>query len=232
MKATIFSHKDIIGTANLEVGDFSMGGLFGNFYPNENYFEKIQKYVWKFWSSRKVNYEEWTSLNFNIQLENGMFLKPMGGITFDDIEESENEQVRIDLLGIDTKIIEDYIISIPARPFVEEPWETISIDEKLAYEIELSTEINTSKSLLNIFRTEKGKHILSKVTFSAFCKDSSADNILYEIHNQEIEKRFALVHLTWSGKPESEKFPMTELFTDLDEFKYLRMYPDKIEWEN
>ena len=231
MKATIFSHKDIIGTTDLEVGDFSMGGLFGNFYPNEIYFNKVQKYVWKFWASPKVNYEEWNSLNFNVQLENGMFLMPVGGITFDDIEEQKSEPKRIDLAGIDTKIIEDYLITVPARPFIEEPWEAISIDEKLAFEIELSKETNTSGSYLNIFNPKRGKHILSEVAASAFCKDSTADNILFEIHSKVLEQRFALVHLTWSGKSESPKFPQTELFADFDEFKHSRMYPDKTEWE-
>ncbi|MCT1526965.1 hypothetical protein [Sphingobacterium hotanense] len=216
MKATIFSHKDIIGTTDLEVGDFSMGGLFGNFYPNEIYFDKVQKYVWKFWASPKVNYEEWNSLNFNVQLENGMFLMPVGGITFDDIEELKSEPKRIDLAGIDTKII-------------EEPWEAISIDEKLAFEIELSKETNTSGSYLNIFNPKRGKHILSEVAASAFCKDSTADNILFEIHSKVLEQRFALVHLTWSGKSESAKFPQTELFADFDEFKHCRMYPGRNE---
>lgn len=121
MKATIFSHDDIIGTANLEVGDFSMGGIFGTFYPNEVYFEKIQKCVWSFWSSNNNSYNEWYSLNFKVQLENKIFSIPVGGITIDDIEELKDESIRIDLAGVDTKIIEDYFMEKPSRPFLEKP---------------------------------------------------------------------------------------------------------------
>jgi len=214
-----------------EVGDFSMGGLFGNFSPNQNYYDKIQKYVWKFWASTKVNYEEWYSLKFNVQLENGMFLMPAGGITIDDIEELKNEPKKIDLAGIDTRIIEDYLMTVPPRSFVEEPWEAISIEEKLAFEKELSKEANISSSYLNIFNPKREKHILAEATTSAFCKDSAADNILFEIHSKVLEQQFALVHLTWSGKSESINTPQTELFANFDEFKHFRMYPDKLEWE-
>ncbi|WP_313375131.1 hypothetical protein [Chishuiella sp.] len=45
---------------------------------------------------------------------------PIGGITFDDIEELKHEQKRIDLAGVDTKIIEDFIITNTIT-FLEEP---------------------------------------------------------------------------------------------------------------
>jgi len=217
MKATIFSNKDVIGTANLEVGDFSMGGLYGDFYPNDNYFSKIQKYVWKFWSSKNTDFKEWNSLKFNIQLENEMFLMPIGGITFDDIEELKHEQKRIDLAGVDTKIIEDFIITNTIT-FLEEPWESISIEQKLAFENELEKEINPN-------------HILADSCFSAFSIKSGCDDVLFEINSKKFEQQFALVHLTWKGKNDDENFPKIELFKDFNEFKYLRMFPDKIDWE-
>lgn len=230
MKAIIFSNLDIIGTTDLEVGDFSMGGVFGTFYPNENYYNKVQKHTWNF-NSSNINFEQWNSLKFNIQLENGMFLLPHA-ITFDDVEELKDEPKRVDLAGVDTKIIEDFIISNPQRTFVVEPWKPITIDQKLSYETELKKETFMLSSSWNIFKSKKQKHILSDVDISAFCKDSTADNILFEIRSKSFDKKFALVHLTWSGKLEGEKFPITKLFSDYDEFKNLRMYPDKIEWEN
>lgn len=87
MKAKIYSHEFLIGTAELTVGDISMGCVFGNFEPTELYFEKIQKEVWAFWKTNKPNYEKWYSLKFNAQLENGVFLFPQGGYTFGDIED-------------------------------------------------------------------------------------------------------------------------------------------------
>jgi hypothetical protein len=44
VKAKIFSHRKLIGTTVAQVGDESMGGIFG-FTPTEINFDKIQKYV-------------------------------------------------------------------------------------------------------------------------------------------------------------------------------------------
>jgi hypothetical protein len=45
VKAKIFSHRKLIGTTVAQVGDESMGGIFGEFTPTEINFDKIQKYV-------------------------------------------------------------------------------------------------------------------------------------------------------------------------------------------
>ena len=49
MKAKIYSNTLLIGTSDLQIGDESMGCVFGEFIPNENYFKHIQKQVWNFW---------------------------------------------------------------------------------------------------------------------------------------------------------------------------------------
>ncbi|GAB3988302.1 hypothetical protein GCM10028807_10660 [Spirosoma daeguense] len=58
MKAKVFSHRQSIGTAELQVGDESMGGIFGEFIPTELYFDKIQKGVWEFWQTNKPDYQK------------------------------------------------------------------------------------------------------------------------------------------------------------------------------
>ncbi|MGN7783672.1 hypothetical protein ACTJIJ_04070 [Niabella sp. 22666] len=231
MKATIYSHMEIIGTTQLEAGDISMGGVWGVFHPNETYIQKIQQHAWNSTLSYSFQHQNWTALKLNILLDNGMFLLPAGGITFDDHQEFPEEQKRIYLAGIDTKIIEDFIATEAPRPFVEEPWDALTIEEKLMYEKELETEIRCPNSLLKILSKKHVPHILSDACFSAICKDQCSDDILFEIDSRSIKKRFAIVHLTWLGKPEKPGFPTTTLYNDYDEFKYFRMYPDKANWE-
>ncbi len=233
MKARIFSHNHLIGIAELNVGDKSMGNVYGDFEPTELYFEKIQKEVWNFWKTNKPNYEKWYSLRFNAQLENGLFLFPEGGYTFDDTEELANEPIRIDLAGIDYQILENYFLTEPLKPFIEEPWSEIDIGQKIAFEDELKIELgNNDKSVLKIFSRKSNQHILAETEFSAFCSDQRNDDVLFEIRKVNLEEKFAIAHLTWTSKKEKEGFPKTYLFKDFDEFKFLKMNPDKIDWES
>lgn len=232
MKAKIFSHRQLIGTTVLQVGDESMGGIFGEFTPTEIYFDKIQKYVWEFWQTNKPDYQKWYSLRLNVQLENGVFLFPQGGYTIEDIKELPNEPTRIDIAGVDNKILQDFLQTNPPRPFVEEPWNELQIEQKIAFEDELKKELGIDeKSFLDIFRKPE-KHILFDSEFSAFCHDQRNDDVLFEIRKPKFDKQFALVHLTWTSKKEKEGYPNTTFYRDFDEFKYPRMYADKAEWED
>ena len=232
MKAKIFSHRQLIGTTVLQVGDESMGGIFGEFNPTEIYFDKIQKYVWEFWQTNKPDYQKWYSLRLNVQLENGVFLFPQGGYTIDDIKELPNEPKRIDIAGLDNKILQDFLHINPPRPFVEEPWNELQIEQKIAFEDELKKELGINeKSFLDIFRKHE-KHILFDSEFSAFCHDQRNDDVFFEIRKPKFEKQFALVHLTWTSKKEEQGYPNTTFYSDFDDFKYSRMYADKAEWED
>ena len=232
MKAKIFSHRQLIGTTVLQVGDESMGGIFGEFTPTEIYFDKIQNYVWEFWQTNKPDYQKWYSLRLNVQLENGVFLFPQGGYTIEDIKELPNEPKRIDIAGVDNKILQDFLQTNPPRPFVEEPWNELQIEQKIAFEDELKKELGIDeKSFLDIFRKPE-KHILFDSEFSAFCHDQRNDDVLFEIRKPKFDKQFALVHLTWTSKKEKEGYPNTTFYRDFDEFKYSRMYADKAEWED
>ena len=138
MKAKIYSHNLLIGTSELQIGDESMGCVFGEFLPNEHYFKNVQKYVWEFWKTNKPNYEKWNSLRFNVQLENGYFVYAVGGYTFDDSPDFPDEQKRIDIAGIDRHVIEYFFQKKPTDFFVEEPWENLSIEQKISFEDELN----------------------------------------------------------------------------------------------
>ncbi len=229
MKAKIFSHRQLIGTTVLQVGDESMGGIFGEFTPTEIYFDKVQKYVWEFWQTNKQDYHKWYSLRLNVQLENGVFLFPEGGYTIDDIKELPNEPKRIDIVGVDSKVLQDFLQTNPPRPFVEEPWNELQIEQKIAFEDELKKELGIGdKSIFDIIKTSK-RHILFDSQFSAFCHDQRNDDVLFEIRKPEFEKQFALVHLTWTSIKEREGYPNTTLYSDFDDFKYSKMYADKAE---
>lgn len=232
MKAKVFSHRHLIGSTDLQVGDEPMGAVFGDFLPTEIYFDKIQKYVWAFWQTNKPDYQKWHSLRLNVQLENGIFLFPQGGYTLADLKEFPDEPIRIDIVGIDSNILQDFFLTEPPRPFVEEPWNELEIEQKIAFEDELKKELGIKDRSFFDFLHQPANHILADIEFSAFCHDQRNDDVLFEIRKPDFNKQFALVHLTWTAKKEKEGYPNTLFYSDFDDFKYSRMWPDKAEWED
>ena len=99
MNATVYSHGQIIGLAYLKVGDATMGHVYGVFIPNAHY-QTIQNVVRKFNTSINKDYSEWKSLGLKVQLNNGSFLFPKGGIMIDDLEELPMEPLHVDLAGL------------------------------------------------------------------------------------------------------------------------------------
>jgi len=232
VKAQVFSHIQLIGTTDLEVGDESMGEVYGNFVPTKYYFDNIQKSVWEFWQTNKTDYKKWHSLRLNVQLENGLFLFPHGGYTIDDIIEIPNEPKRIDIVGVDSKVLQDFLQTNPPRPFVEEPWNKLQIEQKIAFEDELTKELAINDKSFFDFLRKPEKHVLFKSEFSAFCHNLRNDDVLFEVKKQGLEKQFALVHLNWTREIEKKGCPNTTFFSDFDDFKYSKMYADKAEWED
>lgn len=227
MKATIYSQKTIIGIADLQVGDESMGCVFGQFIPNDNYFKDIQKFVWEFWSTNKPDYNKWNSLRFNAQLENGFFIFPEGGYTFDDSPDFPNEPKRIDITGIDIGLLSF------TKDTLLEPWATIDIAEKISLEDELVKEITPVKSLFNfLFANRTDSHILVGSEFSTFAKYGPNDDVLFRVKKKGEESSFVTVHLTWiiRNKERSSCFPATDFYLDFDDFAKKRMKSDNIEW--
>lgn len=233
MRAQIFSNEKNIGTTELHLGDESMGCVYGDFIPNENYYEYVQKAVWDFWSKGTPDYPKWRDMAFNAQLDNGYFIYAAGGFTIDDIKELQQEPKRIDIAGLDRHVIEDFFLQTEPRTFTEEPWEDISIEQKIAFENELRKEIGISKdkSFWDIFTLNKSQHILADFEISALCHDSRNDDVLFVTRRQNYNEQFAIVHLTWKGSTEIDDYPWVEFYDSFDDFKYNRMYPDKAEWE-
>jgi len=232
MKANVFSHKLLIGTTDLNLGDKNMGCVYGELIPTQNYFDNVQKYVWEFWESKKPNYQKWKSLRLNVQLENGYFLFPSGGYTIDDIKDLPNEQKRIDIIGLDSHILDDFFQQQTQRPFLEEPWFQLDISRKIGLEDELFKEIGlTDKSFFDFLKL-KPTHFLVDFEFSALATYRCNDDVLFAVKKNGFDKKFAVIHLTWKGKKEVGNCPFTDFFETFDTFKKERMYPDKIEWEN
>ncbi|MBC8109512.1 MAG: hypothetical protein H7Y04_00470 [Verrucomicrobia bacterium] len=136
-KAKVYSHTNLIGTAELQLGDKSMGCVYGELLPTDYYYNNIQKSVWEFWKSSNPDYKKWHSLRFNVQLDNGYFLYAAGGFTFDDAREFPNEPKKIDIAGLDEYVIKEFFLQEEPTLFVKKPWHILSIHQKIAFEDEL-----------------------------------------------------------------------------------------------
>jgi hypothetical protein len=234
MKANIFSHKILIGTADLKLGDESMGCVYGAFLPNQNYFDNIQRHVWEFWETNGQNYKQWYALRLNVQLDNGYFLYPIGGYTIDDIQDLKDEPKRIDIVGLYRHVIDDFFKSDPPKNLVDTPWYYVSIEEKIALENELSKELGkfSSNSIFGFLKSPNSKYILFDKECSALCKDQRNDDVLFVTNKPGFDKDFAVIHLTWTGKKEKTDYPRTYFYNDFEDFKKSRMDIDISEWED
>jgi hypothetical protein len=235
MTAEIFSHTILIGTTELVIGDESMGHVYGEFIPTSEYFQNAQAVFHSFWGSNGSDYDGLESLRLSVQLSNGYFLHPIGGITIEDIVETNKEPLRIDIAGLFRHTLEDFLKAEPSRPFMEEPWHPITIEQKIAFENELQKEITNSDKrnfLFKLFNRKSFDHPLIGVNYYAIGSLQYNDDVLFSIHAPDLDHQFAVVHLTWKGSLEVNGWPKTELFESFDAFKHDRMYPDKVEWED
>lgn len=126
--------------------------------------------------------------------------------------------------------MDDFFLQETPRPFLEEPWYEIDIERKICLENELFKEIGLADTSF-YFLKQRNKHFLAEFQFSALATTGYNDDVLFAVRKNGVDKKFAVIHLTWKGKKEVENFPGADFFVDFDEFKYLRMYPDKAEWE-
>lgn len=231
MKAKIYSKKKIIGTTELQISDESMGCVSGKFVPNKNY-EEVRKTIWGFYNSISDNkYEALSELRLNVQLENGVFLFSIGGFLIVDLEEFPNEEIEFESAGNYRHIIEDNFLSIPPKERIFEPWELISIAQKIDLEDKLLKVIEdySDYEILN-FR-ENCKYKLSEFEYSAFAQ--KFNEVLFAIHKKgEHNVEYVVIDLAFEGNIENDNsFRKIDLFEDFDHFLYYRLYPDKNEWE-
>lgn len=188
MKATVYSHNDLIGTADLKAIS-AMGVLYGDFIPNSVYFKKIQPYVWNFYKNNSPNYQEWYSLRFNIQLENGYFVFPQGGYTISDIQEFSDEILSIDAAGVDYHILQDYFFSSDLKKFPPDNWEVLTIEKKIMIEDIINEEININSD-----------HPLTGFELSILIKHSQKNTHLLCLHSRNLNFKYAVVDLDFSVK--------------------------------
>ena len=106
MKANIYSHQHLIGEVDLQIGDYTMGGLYGVFTPTDFYIKKIQKTLWLFNNTIEKDFSVLKSLKLKVQLEDGNEIEGVGGITIEDYPEMCNEPIELWILGVDTSLID------------------------------------------------------------------------------------------------------------------------------
>jgi len=232
MKSKIYSHTELIGTSELRIIDETMGVVGGVFTPNKNY-EKVQKAIWNFHNTNSnKRFEELKRLRINCQLENEIFLSPLGGFLITDIEELPNEEKEFEAVGNYRHIIEDNFLSRPPKERILEPWEAINVKQKIAYENELFKEIgkNDQKSILDFLKGKK--HKLCEYEFSAMAKLGSNDEVLFTLKKENESKfEYAVINLTWKQKIEkNDKFPRVDFFENFNDFIESRLLPDNEEW--
>lgn len=108
VKAKVYSRDVQIGLADLGVGDYSMGGLYGIFTPNEHYFSELQKCVHLFNEKDNKDFKIWDSFKFKVELTNGYIFNPIGGIVIDDYAQMFDEPIQITLMGVACDVIDQY----------------------------------------------------------------------------------------------------------------------------
>lgn len=137
MKGYVYSHKVLIGTTIFKQSFGAMGHIWGEFEPAEEY-QLVKKQVQEFCDAPKKDYKRY-SFRFNIQLENGYFLLPVGGIEILDSAMFPNEPISIHVAGVHSHVYHDYFEN--NKPFVTDPWQQVTIEEKIDLEDEVTREI-------------------------------------------------------------------------------------------
>ncbi|WP_217607244.1 hypothetical protein [Chitinophaga sp. GbtcB8] len=129
MEANFYAQEVLIGTVTLRIIDASMGVIGGTLIPTNAYspFRSI------FQESEGKYTEQLVSLHLNLQLSNGCFVYPIGGFSIVDLPEFPNE-ITSDILGVYQHIMADYFEGQGNPDFLEEPWESISVTQKILLE--------------------------------------------------------------------------------------------------
>lgn len=228
MKAKLYSHEVLIGETELSITDNFMGIVSGKLLPTDDYRQLHSTFI----KRHDTAHKNFRRLNLNLQLENGCYISP-SKIWVEAFEDFPDE-ITVYGLGVSRQIIEDYFEASPPKVFVEEPWYTLGLHQKIGLEKELLREIGDGNfSFWDKLRGKTKSHVLTEFFCSANARSSMADDVLFEIESKNADYAFAVVHLTWSGK--KERFvncPGTDFYKNFDEFKHFRMLADKGEWKS
>ncbi len=234
MKAEIYSNTELIGIVELQLTDESMGVVSGKFNPS-NHYHQIRKVIWDFHHKQsEANYIAIERLRLNAKLANGYFLFPLGGFLISDIMELPDEEIEFEAAGVFRHIIKDNFISNPPKERIFEPWEFLSIGQKIAFEDELKKEIGKGLDNATQDSNEHIRHKLGELEFCVIATSCRNDDVLFAINKKgKNEYDYAVIHLTWKGQLErNEDYPRTQFYEDFDHFLYYKLYPDKSDWED
>lgn len=229
MKAKLYSYEVLIGETELSVTDESMEVISGKLTPTDWYFD-IEHIFLKRYDN---NHEEFKKLKLNLQLDNGCFIMP--NKIWVEVFENSKENITIYGLGISQQVVEDYFKHTPPKPFLEVPWYTLGLLQKISLEKELLKEISHKEGLIwdNVTKQQLKNHYLENFTCFAYADYGPDDDVLFEIEGENSDYTFAVVHLTWSGKKENYiDCPNTYFFKDFNSFMISRGLPDINEWED
>ncbi|MDO4228900.1 MAG: hypothetical protein Q4C98_03735 [Capnocytophaga sp.] len=177
--AIIYAKTQEIGKAMLSVGDFTMGGVVGEFYPNAFYSTHIQPLIWEFWDKDHQNQHSFfcDQLQLTVQLANGLFLLPLGGVWIVDFL-SDEPYKHLEMSGVNTWVIENYLIENKALT-LKNTWQIIDITEK--------------KYLERTFRKTHYQNGFQSDNFSAIFKNAN-QQIVFEIQHERIEQSYCIVN--------------------------------------
>jgi hypothetical protein len=99
----------------------------------------------------------------------------------------------------------------------KEPWTAVG-----EYALNLSNELEREITV---------GHPLWRKRSRAIAQRTDSDDVLFIIEQDGEAPVYAVVHLTWSGEPESDaRWPDTEIYHSLEEWVINRMVPDHDEF--
>lgn len=99
----------------------------------------------------------------------------------------------------------------------DKPWHLVNPDMAASAEAQLCAEIGPQHILFNL-----------KEEAVAIAKRQDQDDVLYALD----DGRFAIVHLTYSLKPEpNPNYPDTQIFSAYQDFLDDALYPDAASWK-
>ncbi|UEG52236.1 hypothetical protein LLH06_14810 [Mucilaginibacter daejeonensis] len=231
MNAQVFFKGEYIGSTLLQVGDASMGHLYGQLKPYKDRVRIIQKLTRSLNSGGDDNSKALNDLEINVQLENGYFLFAEGGITIGYIEDVEKDLIQIDIAGVDHQVIEDYLLTNPPVLFVEDPWYVLNIKKKIKLEEMFLQDLNAYTNRFDILFAShhtSERSIGLKVLALCYTGYQGSTVTLYIVKEEGFAKKFVTVDRMVRG--DEVYRPKLEIFEDLHHFKYFRMFPDKADW--
>ena len=216
MNGYLYSNKTLLGEIDFShliekgVKETGMGGIWGDFSPNENY--QLVRAEIRSWNDSIIkDYPKRRLLNFNVQLENGYFVLPQGGYDIEDFADYPNEPLIVRTVGIHSHIYSDYFIE--KKPFLIQPWRKIDIEEKFEFENKYKNETGLVKRLRHF------DNYLWETYFSALGFNEKTKEVLYATSNTKIGC-FAVADFV--NKDEKGN-PTFEFYESFDEFSEKKM---------